>query len=215
MPGTGQLVDGIRILDYKTSQNVPTAKDCFSNMQLICYQLSQIFKGRIPADKSVEEIAQFTRKRLENMPYIAQCSLFYPAAESAPSSSRMIPEVKSQMPLMIDGHLNSNAWHPRPYMSKFEGLWKGETSIEKVAESISEEAFALISGLSESCGLWALTMIAKVFYAAAATLSEELTGKPDAKHKAHCAYKNVCPVCADRPVSVIENAGKASERASE
>lgn len=211
MPGTGQLVDGIRILDYKTSQNVPTAKDCFSNMQLICYQLSQIFKGRIPADKSVEEIAQFTRKRLENMPYIAQCSLFYPAAESAPSSSRMIPEVKSQMPLMIDGHLNSNAWHPRPYMSKFEGLWKGETSIKKAAESISEEAFALISGLSESCGLWALTMIAKVFYAAAATLSEELTGKPDAKHKAHCAYKNVCPVCADRPVSVIENAGKASE----
>ncbi len=63
-------------------------------------------------------------------------------------------------------------------------------------EGVSAEAWARFAALAGTQTLWSLTMIARVFYAAAASRSAIIEAHPQDTHIGFCRMKNVCPACA-------------------
>jgi hypothetical protein len=193
---TRQLPDGntvVRLVDYKTG-GVPGTVQQFSDLQLVCYQLALAFPAHGPG--GVESLA--------DMPYIAQSDLFYVANGKMPAES-YAPEGLFQPPLFVEGHLNDTAFAPRYHyadLGKLTDVVPLDANV--VPDQVNESAWRQFAALRGTQAVWALTMIARVFYAAAASCSTTLLAHPSASHVKHCRMRGTCPACSGSSDTVFE-----------
>ncbi|WP_241519669.1 PD-(D/E)XK nuclease family protein [Bifidobacterium callitrichidarum] len=183
----------IRLIDYKTGK-VPTTKQIFNDLQLVCYQLGLTFpEGRARGAKA-----------LAAMPYIAQSELFHVAQNAAPAQS-YAPEGVFQPPLFRSGALNEEPFTPRFHYKSpdtfYDVPWPDAAT---PPEDVSREDWERFTNLAGTQAMWALTMIARVFYAAAASRSEAIAAHPQPTHVAFCRMKHICPACAGQVDTVFE-----------
>ncbi|RYQ11476.1 PD-(D/E)XK nuclease family protein [Bifidobacterium pseudolongum] len=186
---TRVLADGThvaRLVDYKTGRRHSGA-DNFNDLQLVCYQLSRMFpeEGE-PA----------------GMP-IAQSTLFDVQEAPAPAMRGANAETYFQEPLFRDGAINAHAFTKRPYVTAVGKLFTLDLPDEAPA-GVPHEAWRQFMALRGTVAVWALTMIARVFYTAAASRSVQIEAHPTAAHAAHCRLTALCPACNGRISTVFE-----------
>lgn len=186
---TRVLADGThvaRLIDYKTGRRHSGA-DNFNDLQLVCYQLSRMFpeEGE-PA----------------GMP-IAQSTLFDVQEAPAPAMRGANAETYFQEPLFRDGAINAHAFTKRPYVTAVGKLFTLDLPDEAPA-GVPHEAWRQFMALRGTVAVWALTMIARVFYTAAASRSVQIEAHPTAAHAAHCRLTALCPACNGRISTVFE-----------
>nr|WP_236024483.1 PD-(D/E)XK nuclease family protein [Bifidobacterium pluvialisilvae] len=188
-----ELPDGtrhIRLIDYKTGRG-RTAKQSFSDLQLVCYQLGLVF------DETKE------RRMAADLPDIAQSGLFFVAEHACPSH-RSGPEGCHQPALFHDGHLNAEPFLARNGVPALSRLFDDPELPAARPAGIGETAWRRLLGERGTQTMWALTMVARVFYAAGAVESRRLVAHPDPAHVGGCWHKDSCPACADDITSVLE-----------
>lgn len=183
----------IRLIDYKTGK-VPTTKQIFNDLQLVCYQLGLAFpEGQTRGAKA-----------LATMPYIAQSELFHVAQNAAPAQS-YAPEGIFQPPLFLNGALNEEPFTPRFHYKSpdtfYDVPWPDAAT---PPEDVNGEDWEQFTNLAGTQAMWALTMIARVFYAAAASRSTAIAAHPQPTHVAFCRMKHICPACAGQIDTVFE-----------
>ena len=193
---TRTLADGrrnIRLIDYKTGK-VPRLQRLFNDLQLVCYQLGLVFPEDGP--RGAEALA--------GMPSIGQSMLFHVEAKSSPAESHA-PEGIYQPPLFTGGSLNAEAFIPRYHYSQPTALFDMPMlSDDHRPDEVGSQAWEQYTALAGTQALWSLTMIARVFYAAAASRSLRLEAHPQPSHIDYCRLKDVCPACAGRMDTVFE-----------
>ncbi|KAB7787345.1 PD-(D/E)XK nuclease family protein [Bifidobacterium cebidarum] len=190
------LADGagnIRLIDYKTGA-LPVGKQVFNDLQLVCYQLGLVFPEHGPRGAAA----------LREAPRIGQSALFHVGHNAAPAQSRA-PEGTFQPPLFTGGSLNAEPFAQRtgfPSLDKFRDV--PTPSAEQRPLGVSEGTWQQFLSLASTQAMWSLTMISRVFYAAAASRSTKLDAHPQSAHIEHCRMKNVCPACAGQVDTVFE-----------
>ncbi|KAE8127023.1 MULTISPECIES: PD-(D/E)XK nuclease family protein [Bifidobacterium] len=193
---TRRLPDGsmvVRLIDYKTGA-VPDIVQQFSDLQLVCYQLGLAFPVEGPGGAAA----------LSVMPRIEQSDLFYVANGKLPAES-YAPESLFQPPLFVDGHLNDATFAARYHYTSLEKLTDTVAlDPDAVPEGVDESAWRQFVALRGTQAVWALTMIARVFYAAAASCSASLIAHPSRGHMKYCRMRAVCPACSGRSDTVFE-----------
>ncbi|RBP98645.1 DNA helicase UvrD [Bifidobacterium aemilianum] len=190
-----RMADGsqrIRLIDYKTGR-LPSTRDVFNDLQLVCYQLGLAF----PEDRQGEGV-------LAGLPTIGQSNLFHLATAQPPGAYHGAAEGRYQPPLFLQGHLNDSAFVKRSYLSnpvKVHGL---DPLGQEPPEGVGSQTWQGFLDLRGGQAVWALTMIARVFYAGAASRSQELLAHPQDSHVKHCRMLSVCPACAGQVNTVFE-----------
>lgn len=193
---TRRLADGReirRLIDYKTGA-VPSGKQIFNDLQLVCYQLGLAFP----------EGGSHGAAALRKAPRIEQSELFHVAKNEAPAQS-YAPEGMFQPPLFTDGSLNAEPFTAR-YHYASPSSWYDMPILcaEQRPEPVGEAAWEQCMSLNGTQTIWSLTMIARVFYAAAASRSIRLDAHPQSEHVRFCRMGNVCPACAQQVDTVFE-----------
>ncbi|QAY32404.1 nuclease [Bifidobacterium pullorum subsp. gallinarum] len=182
--------EAVRLIDYKTGRKYGTAQ-IFNDLQLVCYQLGLAF----PEDRGC--VGPSPR-----MPYIAQSGLFFVREDDGPSRSR---EVES---LHQPALLRNGAWNTEPFAGRYHYKDPKYLEIPELPETppagVRAAAWNQIIRLRGTQTLWALTMAARVFYAAAASRSSLLIAHPTPDHVKHCRMKASCPACAGELNTVYE-----------
>lgn len=189
------LPDGaerIRLIDYKTG-GVPSVKGIFNDLQLVCYQLGLIF----PEHDSRKDSATAP------WPDIAQSALFHVASNDAPAQS-YAPESLYQPALFLADRLNDDTFTPRYHYRDPATLMDIPDLNTDPPAGIGDAAWRSFLTLRGTQATWALTMISRVFYAAAASRSASLTAHPTPSHLKHCRMKEACPACAGQVDTVFE-----------
>ncbi|WP_140556444.1 PD-(D/E)XK nuclease family protein [Bifidobacterium sp. UTCIF-39] len=194
--GTRQL----RLIDYKTGKS-RNAKQNFSDLQLVCYQLGEQFDEQLMAARDATAGNGEPRK-LPEIPPIGQSGLFFVKDKPAPSYSR-VAESCYQPALFRDGHINKE-FEPRSYAASIDKLFDEPVLPTVPPEGVSETAWQSLLDRRGTQTIWALTMIARVLYAAGAVQSTRLLADPDDQHVKYCWHKDACPACADDITSVLE-----------
>ncbi|MCH4208836.1 PD-(D/E)XK nuclease family protein [Bifidobacterium sp.] len=193
---TRRMPDGstaIRLLDYKTGA-VPGVAQQFSDLQLVCYQLGLAFPTGDQSDGQSRGSA----------PRIAQCDLFYVAKGKMPAES-YAPESLFQPPLFVDGHLNDMPLTARYHYTDLHKLTDTvPLDGDAAPDDVGGGAWRGFVALRGTQAVWALTMIARVFYAAAASRSSILIAHPSASHMQHCRMRAACPACSGSSDTVFE-----------
>ena len=107
--------------------------------------------------------------------------------------------------MFTDGSLNAEPFTPR-YWYKDPNRFFDIPAIDPATppEGVSAEAWAQFAALAGTQTLWSLTMIARVFYAAAASRSAIIEAHPQDTHIGFCRMKNVCPACAGQIDTIFE-----------
>lgn len=220
-PGDGTRY--MRVIDWKTGRSRHTARQMFNDLQLVCYQLGFAFPqpqtqsdsqdriGRaVVAASDVSDASTFRRASgpVPDMPDIRQSELFDVELDDAPAKARRSPETNFQPPLFRGGALNAEPFTPRYYVKKPDGLFDLPDLPAGPPQGVGDRAWADFTGLRGTQAVWALTMISRVFYAAAASRSNVLTAHPQSDHvvwcqKHHASYV-VCPACAGQVDTVFE-----------
>lgn len=182
--------EAVRLIDYKTGRKYAITQ-IFNDLQLVCYQLGLAF----PEDRGC--VGPSPR-----MPYIAQSGLFFVREDDGPSRSR---EVES---LHQPALLRNGAWNTEPFTLRYYFKDPQYLEIPELPETppagVRAAAWDQIVRLRGSQTLWALTMVARVFYAAAASRSSLLIAHPTPDHAKHCRMKASCPACAGELNTVYE-----------
>lgn len=182
--------EAVRLIDYKTGRKYAITQ-IFNDLQLVCYQLGLAF----PEDRGC--VGPSPR-----MPYIAQSGLFFVREDDGPSRSR---EVES---LHQPALLRNGAWNMEPFTLRYYFKDPQYLEIPELPETppagVRAAAWDQIVRLRGSQTLWALTMVARVFYAAAASRSSLLIAHPTPDHVKHCRMKASCPACAGELNTVYE-----------
>lgn len=189
------MADGgerIRLIDYKTGQ-VPSVKAVFNDLQLVCYQLGLAFP----------EGGERGATALSIMPRIAQSALFHVGHNAAPAQSRGA-ESLYQPPLFAGGSLNDGAFAARYYYKDPAKLTDIPELDERPPRGVRESVWRRFLELRGTQAVWALTMISRVFYAAAASRSRRLIAHPQPSHVEACRLKESCPACAGQVDTVFE-----------
>ena len=180
----------IRLIDYKTGKKRQLG-EIFSDLQLACYQLGLTFPEH---------------GRHRRRPRIAQSGLFYVQEDAAPASSYS-PEGAFQPPLLVDGALNPEGFVARdhyPRLDKFVDIPAFPPDRPRALDQVDDQAWQDFLHWNGTQAMWSLIMIARVFYAAAASRSHVLVAHPTRQHKEKCRMKDVCPACAGQVVTVYE-----------
>ena len=182
--------EAVRLIDYKTGRKYGTAQ-IFNDLQLVCYQLGLAF----PEDRGC--VGPSPR-----MPYIAQSGLFFVREDDGPSRSF---EVES---LHQPALLRNGAWNMEPFAGRYHYKDPKYLEIPELPEmppaEVRAAAWNQIIRLRGTQTLWALTMAARVFYAAAASRSSLLIAHPTPDHVKRCRMKASCPACAGELNTVYE-----------
>ena len=182
--------EAVRLIDYKTGRKYAITQ-IFNDLQLVCYQLGLAF----PEDRGC--VGPSPR-----MPYIAQSGLFFVREDDGPSRSR---EVES---LHQPALLRNGAWNTEPFAGRYHYKDPKYLEIPELPETppagVRAAAWNQIIRLRGTQTLWALTMAARVFYAAAASRSSLLIAHPTPDHVKHCRMKASCPACAGELNTVYE-----------
>ncbi|MBT1176560.1 PD-(D/E)XK nuclease family protein [Bifidobacterium callimiconis] len=195
--GTRQL----RLIDYKTGKS-RSAKQNFSDLQLVCYQLGEQFDDQLRTE-AVGSSADGQPRKLPEIPFIGQSGLFFVKDKASPSYSHAA-ESCHQPALFRDGHINDQPFTPRYYAASISKLFDEPVLPTVPKENVSEAAWKILLDMRGTQTIWALTMIARVLYAAGAVQSARLVADPDDEHVKHCWHKDACPACADDITSVLE-----------
>ncbi len=185
--------ENIRLLDYKTGK-VPPSTGVFNDLQLVCYQLALLFADENPLISA------------SNAPTIARSVLFHVVDNDYPAQDHSVAENLYQPPLCISNALNNQPLESRAgfkNMARLLDCPQLEEIMKTCPNNVSDQAWQSFRCLSETAK-WSLTMISRVFYAAAAVRSKQIIAHPTSQHLKYCRAKQVCPACAGRIDTVYE-----------
>lgn len=172
-----------RVIDYKTGKAHGFAES-FNDLQLVCYQLALHYSASSSSGPS---------RPVE----VANAALFDVETAKAPGAYGKREEVESQPALFDNGALTSRVFLPRFQNQAgismfFDGFPEGQ------ADGVPEDVITYLRKTMESTTtLWALSMIARVFYAAAVVNADLIPLRPPVEKQHFCKHKNVCPACAE------------------
>ena len=180
----------IRLIDYKTGKDRGGAH-CFNDLQLVCYQLGLAFPEHGDASKRA-------------MATIGHSGLFYVADRQFPAFSRGA-ECAYQPPLFEHGHLNTQPFQIRNgWVKSLDKFFQAPDLPSSCPAELSEQAWErLLSERNTQTG-WAMTMIARVLYAAGVMRSARIEAHPTNEHLKFCRFKGSCPACAGETSSIME-----------
>ncbi|WP_137656100.1 PD-(D/E)XK nuclease family protein [Bifidobacterium moukalabense] len=185
----------VRLIDYKTGKP-PSGQDMFSDLQLVCYQLGLAFPEEGP--RGAQAIA--------HMPNIGQSALFHVMHSTAPAprGTAQGEEAYHQQALFANGSLNAGRYVSRLCLPTLDKLFVDDLDGAERPETVGDEHWRQFLKLRPTMAVWSLTMISRVFYAAAASRAGRITAQPTSKHKNSCRNKAVCPACAGEQNTVFE-----------
>ncbi|WEV41714.1 PD-(D/E)XK nuclease family protein [Bifidobacterium sp. ESL0682] len=207
----GDGKEHVRLIDWKTGHK-HDGKHMFNDLQLVCYQLGLAFPEAERNEKNGENGASAVLPNaglhgvdaLKAMPDITQSALFDVDLAAAPAQSHGVPETLFQPPLFHGGALNNTGFTPRSYYSNLQKLADSPDLPDDAPEGVSAYAWEQFLSLRGTQAVWALTMISRIFYAAAASRSSILVARPQPDHVTWCNMKTVCPACAGEVDTVYE-----------
>lgn len=192
------MADGtqqVRLIDYKTGTS-PNGEGLFNDLQLVCYQLGLVFP-----EGSGLHVAQ----AVAAAPNIMQSALFHVTKHAFPAPyGNTAAESHMQQALFANGSLNTGAFVPRYYIKKLDKDFQDGLDEMLPPMEVSDEHWSEFVGLRNTMAVWSLTMIARVFYAAAASRANEITARPTSEHMKYCRNTAVCPACAGEQNTVFE-----------
>lgn len=193
-----EMADGtqqVRLIDYKTGVS-PTVEGLFNDLQLVCYQLGLVFP---------EESGMRGAQAVANAPNITQSALFHVAKHAYPAPyGDTAAESHMQQALFANGSLNTGEFIPRYYVKKLDKDFHDGLDDMLPPLEMSDEHWNEFLGLRGTMAVWSLTMIARVFYAAAASRANEITARPTTEHVKYCRNTTICPACAGEQNTVFE-----------
>ena len=182
-----------RLIDYKTGGK-PGLGQMFSDLQLVCYQLGLVFPEDDPHGA----------RTLHAMPDVAQSLLFHVREDPGPAKSWGV-EGAFQPALFANGSLNASAYAPRYHYPSMTSFFESAHVLPSdTPDGVDEHAWRQFTSLCGTHAVWALTMIARVFYAASASISTTLNAHPQATHVKHCRCIGRCPACSGQIDTVFE-----------
>ncbi|PLS27384.1 PD-(D/E)XK nuclease superfamily [Bifidobacterium anseris] len=196
-----------RLIDYKTGHAHGRVEN-FSDLQLVCYQLAMRFPHTEGGDAGMRSV---------RLP-VSRAALFDVAEVTYPSAKKSKAEMHYQEPLFDGDALNTaqvgkrNDPNSTYAIAKLGGLFPQIKTFGDITppDGVDEEVWAMLaaSARAESKLLvWSLTMIARVFYAAAASLASTIDAHPTPEHLKYCHDKPICPACAEKMQTVYETKG--------
>lgn len=192
------MADGtqqVRLIDYKTGAS-PNGEGLFNDLQLVCYQLGLVFP---------EGSGLHGAQAVAAAPNITQSALFYVAKHAFPAPyGNTAAESHMQQALFANGSLNTGVFVPRYYVKKLDKDFQDGLDEMLPPMEVSDEHWSEFVGLRNTMAVWSLTMIARVFYAAAASRANEITARPTSEHMKYCRNTAVCPACAGEQNTVFE-----------
>ena len=192
------MVDGtrqVRLIDYKTGAS-PNGEGLFNDLQLVCYQLGLVFP---------EGSGLHGAQAVAAAPNITQSALFHVTKHAFPAPyGNTAAESHMQQALFASGSLNTGAFVPRYYVKKLDKDFQDGLDEMLPPMEVSDEHWSEFVGLRNTMAVWSLTMIARVFYAAAASRANEITARPTSEHMKYCRNTAVCPACAGEQNTVFE-----------
>lgn len=192
------MADGtqqVRLIDYKTGAS-PNGEGLFNDLQLVCYQLGLVFP---------EGSGLHGAQAVAAAPNITQSALFHVTKHAFPAPyGNTAAESHMQQPLFASGSLNTGAFVPRYYVKKLDKDFQDGLDEMLPPMEVSDEHWSEFVGLRDTMAVWSLTMIARVFYAAAASRANEITARPTSEHMKYCRNTAVCPACAGEQNTVFE-----------
>ena len=192
------MADGtqqVRLIDYKTGAS-PNGEGLFNDLQLVCYQLGLVFP---------EGSGLHGAQAVAAAPNITQSALFHVTKHAFPAPyGNTAAESHMQQALFASGSLNTGAFVPRYYVKKLDKDFQDGLDEMLPPMEVSDEHWSEFVGLRNTMAVWSLTMIARVFYAAAASRASEITARPTSEHMKYCRNTAVCPACAGEQNTVFE-----------
>lgn len=192
------MADGtqqVRLIDYKTGAS-PNGEGLFNDLQLVCYQLGLVFP---------EGSGLHGAQAVAAAPNITQSALFHVTKHAFPAPyGNTAAESHMQQALFANGSLNTGAFVPRYYIKKLDKDFQDGLDEMLPPMEVSDEHWSEFVGLRDTMAVWSLTMIARVFYAAAASMANEITARPTSEHMKYCRNTAVCPACAGEQNTVFE-----------
>lgn len=192
------MADGtqqVRLIDYKTGAS-PNGEGLFNDLQLVCYQLGLVFP---------EGSGLHGAQAVAAAPNITQSALFHVTKHAFPAPyGNTAAESHMQQALFANGSLNTGAFVPRYYIKKLDKDFQDGLDEMLPPMEVSDEHWSEFVGLRDTMAVWSLTMIARVFYAAAASRANEITARPTSEHMKYCRNIAVCPACAGEQNTVFE-----------
>ena len=192
------MADGtqqVRLIDYKTGTS-PNGEGLFNDLQLVCYQLGLVFP---------EGSGLHGAQAVAAAPNITQSALFHVTKHAFPAPyGNTAAESHMQQSLFANGSLNTGAFVPRYYVKKLDKDFQDGLDEMLPPMEVSDEHWSEFVGLRNTMAVWSLTMIARVFYAAAASRANEITARPTSEHMKYCRNTAVCPACAGEQNTVFE-----------
>ena len=122
-------------------------------------------------------------------------------------------EKTTQPPLFVDGHLNAGRarpanLHPKPGDDRtvVDRYFPDAPEPSSRPDDVREEVWSRLLAYrdAKSYVFWGLSMISRVFYAAAVMSSASIPPHdPASGHLRYCEYRNLCPWCADGVITVM------------
>lgn len=192
------MADGtqqVRLIDYKTGAS-PNGEGLFNDLQLVCYQLGLVFP---------EGSGLHGAQAVAAAPNITQSALFHVTKHAFPAPyGNTAAESHMQQALFANGSLNTGVFVPRYYIKKLDKDFQDGLDEMLPPMEVSDEHWSEFVGLRNTMAVWSLTMIARVFYAAAASRANEITARPTSEHMKYCRNTAVCPACAGEQNTVFE-----------
>lgn len=192
------MADGtqqVRLIDYKTGAS-PNGEGLFNDLQLVCYQLGLVFP---------EGSGLHGAQAVAAAPNITQSALFHVTKHAFPAPyGNTAAESHMQQALFASGSLNTGVFVPRYYVKKLDKDFQDGLDEMLPPMEVSDEHWSEFVGLRDTMAVWSLTMIARVFYAAAASRANEITARPTSEHMKYCRNTAVCPACAGEQNTVFE-----------
>ena len=192
------MADGtqqVRLIDYKTGAS-PNGEGLFNDLQLVCYQLGLVFP---------EGSGLHGAQAVAAAPNITQSALFHVTKHAFPAPyGNTAAESHMQQALFANGSLNTGVFVPRYYVKKLDKDFQDGLDEMLPPMEVSDEHWNEFVGLRNTMAVWSLTMIARVFYAAAASRANEITARPTSEHMKYCRNTAVCPACAGEQNTVFE-----------
>lgn len=185
----------VRLIDYKTGAS-PNGEGLFNDLQLVCYQLGLVFP---------EGSGLHGAQAVAAAPNITQSALFHVTKHAFPAPyGNTAAESHMQQALFANGSLNTGVFVPRYYVKKLDKDFQDGLDEMLPPMEVSDEHWSEFVGLRDTMAVWSLTMIARVFYAAAASRANEITARPTSEHMKYCRNTAVCPACAGEQNTVFE-----------
>ncbi|MFT8592348.1 MAG: PD-(D/E)XK nuclease family protein [Bifidobacterium sp.] len=146
----------VRIVDYKTGRR-HSAKAMFNDLQLVCYQLAMSFDHSLLGHRA-------------KLGRVSQADLFEVALHDAPACFSGAPEASYQPGLIVNGKFDS-VFEARKSFPSIDKFIDYQYNLDDGRESMDPGLWEFVVQNQRSQGIWALSMISRVFFAASVRMS--------------------------------------------